>query len=218
MSKCQIDTLMLPSTSNILIGGKGSATIVGIPSGSGSGGCTDPGGQCMGWCQGLCCLTTGCMYASIYNKKSTTDYGVYTETTYNYYCKLFTNTPPPSIVGSSNNAVCTMGPNAKASCPSLAQSTLGINSTTYNFLVYNANNSVCQMPPSTASAGRKLHGLPQKVGPFMSAADIQAATTNLRVNKDMIRAALKLPAYRVALCYNAWQMRLHYRCPAHYPK
>jgi hypothetical protein len=44
--------LELDAVDNILLGGKGSAQIVGIDSGGGGEGC-DGGTECMKWCQAL---------------------------------------------------------------------------------------------------------------------------------------------------------------------
>jgi len=64
LSKCQQSTIGLKTVNDILLGGKGGAEIIGIPSGGGGEGCSG-GDSCMKQCQALCCITKGCIYSSV---------------------------------------------------------------------------------------------------------------------------------------------------------
>lgn len=87
LSNCQQSTFGL-ERNNILLGGKGSAEIIGIDIGSGGEGC-DGGDKCMKQCQALCCITNGCVYSSIKMDTKTTDYVVYKEEEIKYYCRMY---------------------------------------------------------------------------------------------------------------------------------
>jgi hypothetical protein len=73
LSTCQNSVLKFDKLNDNLIGGKGGADIVGIPAGSGSGGCSNDN-ACMQMCQAMCCLQDGCLYAEVYQSKKTKDY------------------------------------------------------------------------------------------------------------------------------------------------
>lgn len=190
ISQCVATTLNIDpnkeTLSNMLIGGKGSGTIIGIPAGSGSGGCTDPGRQCMSWCQALCCLAPGCQYAEIYAKSKKQNYGVYSQTNYYYYCRLFS---AANYEGSSNQATCKM--ESSANCQSVVTSTLGVDANAYKYLMYNSRNSTCGTP---SSGTRRLQGAAAitkpagRVGPFVRA--LEARLSKLTIDPERLRAQI----------------------------
>jgi len=68
LSRPQLDAMGMtedsfPDGARLLLGGRGSGTIAGIPAGSDGGGCTE-NSYCMWMCQALCCLSKDCVYAN----------------------------------------------------------------------------------------------------------------------------------------------------------
>ncbi|KAL4447277.1 hypothetical protein ABPG77_007310 [Micractinium sp. CCAP 211/92] len=201
ISQCVATTLKIDNNqetlSNILLGGKGSGSIIGIPAASGSGGCTDPGRQCMSWCQALCCLAPGCKYAEIYAKSKSSNYGVYSEYKYLYYCRLFS---AANYEGSHNQATCYM--NSNANCQSVVTSTFGIDNNAYYYLMYNSRNSTCGTPSSGTRRLQGASGITKpvgRVGPFVGG--IEAKLRSLKIDPERLRAAFMSQAgKRSKLC------------------
>jgi hypothetical protein len=196
LSECQKSTMKMSSTNTIILGGKGSANIIGIPAGGDSGGCTDPGHQCMSWCQALCCIAKGCKMAHIYAKEETKDYVVYKEKVTTYYCYLWAT---GSYKGSSNQITCTKGgAQPGANCPALMQQNFKVNSTTYDYLIYNNANSVCQMPPAT---GRRLASTDFKINtPIPDAAELNKMLSNFKIDKEMLKQKVKGAGGKTKVC------------------
>jgi len=66
LSRAQLDALGMSDVTDgarLLLGGKGSATIIGVPSGEEGGGCKE-NSYCTWMCQALCCLSKDCKFAN----------------------------------------------------------------------------------------------------------------------------------------------------------
>jgi len=120
-------------TNNILVGGKGSAEIIGITAGSGGAGCTG-GDSCMKFCQAFCCLANGCQFAELKRKEDTDDYVVYTETSKMFYCRMIGAIDEPEFKSAENKVTCWTD-DAPASddgtCADVVSEALGMDENTY---------------------------------------------------------------------------------------
>jgi hypothetical protein len=64
LSSCQLSSLGFEDGNDILLGGEGSSSAIGVGLGSGGDGC-DGANECMEQCQALCCIAKNCVYAEI---------------------------------------------------------------------------------------------------------------------------------------------------------
>jgi hypothetical protein len=153
LSLCQQSTLGLKSVNDILLGGKGGAEIIGIPSGGGGEGCSG-GDSCMKQCQALCCITKGCIYSSVKKDTKTTDYVVYKEEETKFYCRMYSS----GVLKNSDSQSTCYPPSTDPTfnCEAIASEGMGWDANTYNYFVSIQNDNTC-------SAKRKL--LQSKVSP-----------------------------------------------------
>ncbi|KAI7835996.1 hypothetical protein COHA_010118 [Chlorella ohadii] len=151
LSGCQVDLLNMAAADDILLGGKGSATIIGVPAGGDSGGC-DGGGKCMKWCQALCCMSPGCVYASIKREEKTVDYVVYKETSTYYYCRMYSS---GQLKDSDSQSTCTKkGSNY---CDELAYESFKLDLASYQTVVAAGAYATCPARRSLLGVAQAKH-------------------------------------------------------------
>ncbi|PRW56672.1 SET and MYND domain-containing protein [Chlorella sorokiniana] len=115
----------------------GSASIIGIPAGGDDGGCKG-GGKCMVWCQALCCMSPGCVYASIKREEKTVDYIVYKETANYYYCRMYSS---GKLKDSDSQSTCTK--KASNYCDELAYNSFKLDAASYQAVVAAGAYATC---------------------------------------------------------------------------
>jgi hypothetical protein len=170
LSTCQQSKLDLKANNNLL-GGTGSAEIITIPILSGGEGCKS-GSDCMKQCQALCCITKGCIYASIKKEEKTTNVwggssylGYYQETEKKFYCRMYQS---GKLKNSESQSTCYPPSNKPTyNCYTIASEGFGWNKTTYESLVDIQDNNSCPV------SGRRL--LMKKKAPVPSKKQINNA-------------------------------------------
>ncbi|KAI7835995.1 hypothetical protein COHA_010117 [Chlorella ohadii] len=151
LSGCQVDLLSMVAADDIMLGGEGTAEIVGVPSGGDSEGCQG-GGKCMVWCQALCCMSPGCVYASIKREEKTVDYVLYKEKTKFYYCRMYSS---GKLKDSDSQSTCTKkGSNL---CDELAYESFKLDASSYQAVVDAGAYATCPARRSLLGVAQAKH-------------------------------------------------------------
>jgi hypothetical protein len=174
LNQCQLNKLEDEGVSfkpnDNLIGGEGDSTLFDdIYLGGKDEGCGSTE-NCMKDCQALCCIVPSCKYAMIKRKEETycpVSCSIYKEDAYYWYCSLYAS---GSFQNSDDNTACYVDDVASKAntCPSIAETGFGWNSTTYEGLL----NLGTDCP---VSVRRELETSEEKIR-----ATVQGALENIR--------------------------------------
>ena len=147
LTQCQLDkikestgTKLQPN--NNLLGGQGDASLFeDIDIGGDGDGCQSTE-NCMKDCQALCCIVPSCNFAVIHRKEETTcevSCSIYKQDAYYWYCNLYAS---GSWKNTDDDTTCYVAASSSKSttCPSIAQTGFGWNSSTYQGLLYLGTN------------------------------------------------------------------------------
>ena len=161
LSRAQMDAMGMtkdkfPDGARLLIGGKGSGSIAGIPAGSEGGGCTE-NSYCMWQCQALCCLSKDCGYANQQTRERSKccdgDPTCICRTEIKErWCYLYKGATKHNLAKSNNAAICSLNqqytwPEMTGQCAELVQSELKMSVEQANYIA------------SLGSASRKARAL-----------------------------------------------------------
>lgn len=136
LSSCQLSSLGFSDANNILLGGEGSSSSIGISLGSGGDGC-DGANECMEQCQALCCIADGCIYAEIKRDRDTdceVSCDIYKEESKYFYCRLYSAGSWRSADSATNCYIGSGQPNNDAECTTIVSTAFGWDQNTYHSL------------------------------------------------------------------------------------
>ena len=136
LSSCQLSSLGFEDGNDILLGGEGSSSAIGLVQFSGGDGC-DGANECMEQCQALCCIAKNCVYAEIKRDRDTScevSCDIYKEEEKYFYCRLYSAGSWRDADSATNCYISNGQPNNDQECISIVSTAFGWDESTYESL------------------------------------------------------------------------------------